>query len=144
MAQFDAAMFEEVCERLENGESLRGILASEDRFPSQRTFFRWVELSEENKQQYARARAKQADALVEEIIQIADDGRNDTYIDEDGRRVVDHDHIQRSRLRVDARKWFAAKVAPRKYGDRLAHTGPDGGPVEGTIRVEFVGNDDDS
>jgi hypothetical protein len=28
-------------------------------------------------------------------------------------------NIQRSRLRVDARKWAAAKLAPKKYGDRV-------------------------
>ena len=39
----------------------------------------------------------------------------------DGERIVDHENIQRSRLRVDARKWAAARLAPRKYGDRVEH-----------------------
>ncbi len=43
--------------------------------------------------------------------------------------VVDHEHIQRSRLRVDARKWIAAKLLPKRYGDKLQHTGDGGGPI---------------
>jgi len=40
---------------------------------------------------------------------------------EDGTLVVDHESIQRSRLRVDTMKWMASKLAPRKYGDRVEH-----------------------
>jgi hypothetical protein len=39
----------------------------------------------------------------------------------DGERIVDHENIQRSRLRVDARKWAAARLAPKKYADRISH-----------------------
>jgi hypothetical protein len=46
-------------------------------------------------------------------------------------RVVDQEHIGRSRLRVDARKWLASKLKPKKYGEKLSTelTGADGGPV---------------
>lgn len=45
--------------------------------------------------------------------------------------MVNHEQIARSRLRVDARKWAAAKLAPKKYGDRIAHEhgGAGGGPI---------------
>lgn len=69
--------------------------------------------------QYARAKEMQADFLAEEIIEISDDGSNDTYEDEDGVEKVNHDVIQRSRLRVDARKWYAGKLRPKKYGDKM-------------------------
>jgi hypothetical protein len=61
------------------------------------------------------------------MLEIADDGRNDTYEDENGHQHVNTDHIQRSRLRIDARKWLASKMAPKKYGDRVeqAHSGGD-------------------
>ena len=39
----------------------------------------------------------------------------------DGKTIVDHENIQRSRLRVDARTWAAARLAPKKYGDRVEH-----------------------
>jgi hypothetical protein len=51
-------------------------------------------------------------------VDIADDGKNDTYVDENGKQFVDNDVIQRSRLRVDARKWVVSKLLPKKYGER--------------------------
>ena len=68
-----------------------------------------------------RAREEQADKLFREIIEIADDASGDYVTTSDGKRIVDHENIQRSRLRVDARKWAAARLAPRKYGDRVEH-----------------------
>jgi hypothetical protein len=69
---------------------------------------------------YARAMEMRADKLAEDILTIADDGRNDTYTDSDGNIRTDHDAIARSRLRVDARKWLASKLFPKRYGERVA------------------------
>jgi hypothetical protein len=114
-----------ICERLAGGESLRTICADEG-MPSAVSVGRWLadESREEFRRQYARAREAQADYLADEILQIADDGRNDTYPTENG-AAVNHDAIQRSRLRVDARKWYAAKLAPKKYGEKMAIGGAD-------------------
>src|SRR5216683_5843477 len=68
-----------------------------------------------------RAREEQADKLFREIIEIADDASGDYVTTSEGKRIVDHENIQRSRLRVDARKWAAARLAPRKYGDHISH-----------------------
>ncbi len=70
-------------------------------------------------EQYARARQMQADALFDEALEIADDVSGDWSTDKDGKKVLDHEHIQRSRLRVDTRRWAAGKLAPKKYGDKL-------------------------
>ena len=75
-------------------------------------------------EQYARAREAQADKMAEDILAIADDGRNDTYQTDDG-TATNHDVIARSRLRVDARKWLASKMAPKKYGEKIAVGGAD-------------------
>ncbi len=61
-------------------------------------------------------REEQADRYFEEIIEIAKDSSGDYTVDRNGEWVVDHENIQRSRLRVDALKWIASKLAPRKYG----------------------------
>src|SRR5688572_9232829 len=55
-----------------------------------------------------------------------------SYTDENGNERTDNEVVARSRLRVDARKWLAGKMAPKKYGDKLMaeHTGKDGGPIE--------------
>jgi hypothetical protein len=101
--------------------------------PDARSVFRWLAANEDFRQQYARAREAQADFMAEEILQIADDGRNDTYQTDDG-EFVNHDVIARSRLRVDARKWLAAKMAPKKYGDKI---GIGGAPELGDVNVQF-------
>ena len=69
--------------------------------------------------------------MAEEIIAIADDGTNDFTTDKDGKEVPDYELVQRSRLRIDARKWYASKLAPKIYGDKLAIGGDeDAGPVK--------------
>lgn len=72
--------------------------------------------------------------MAEQIIEISDDGTNDTYVvrDEKGNALeerVNHDHIQRSRLRVDARKWLLSKMRPEKYGDRTILAGDKDQPL---------------
>lgn len=72
---------------------------------------------------YARGRNYQADTYADEIIEIADDAKFD-WVERQTKSgevmtVADFEHIQRSRLRVDARKWIAAKLAPRKYSEKI-------------------------
>lgn len=121
-----------ICERIADGESLRSI-CSDDGMPNKATVFRWLGKHEEFGDQYARAREAQADTLFDEVLDIADDARNDWMErngDGDAGYVANGEHIQRSRLRIDARKWMAGKMRPKKYGDsmNLNH--------DGTIRVE--------
>lgn len=99
----------------------------------------WLDGSRpEFSEQYARAREAQADKLAEEALQIADDGRSDTYVDGDGNVKTDTEVIQRSKLRVDTRKWLASKMAPKKYGDKVAIGGADDlGPVQ-TVNREMT------
>ena len=99
----------------------------------------WLDGSRpEFSEQYARAREAQADKLAEEALQIADDGRSDTYVDGDGNVKTDTEVIQRSKLRVDTRKWLASKMAPKKYGDKVAIGGADDlGPVQ-TVTKEIT------
>jgi hypothetical protein len=105
-----------ICDRLASGESLRKI-CDDDGMPDQKTVFRWVHSFEEFRQQYARARELQMERWADEIVEISDDGRNDY----DGQKT-NSDHIARSRLRVDTRKWLMSKLAPKKYGDRMTTT----------------------
>lgn len=87
--------------------------------PSTQAVLRWLADHEDFRTQYARAREAQADALAEEILDISDDRDNDYITNDDGKEVLNSEHVQRSRLRVDARKWYASKVAPKKYGDKV-------------------------
>ena len=106
--------------------------------PSERTVRQWAADDRDSfGGRYARARDLGLDAIADEILEIADDGRNDRMVSEDGRQIVDHDHIARSRLRVDSRKWYLSKLAPKDYGDamQLRHANVDGSaPAELVIR----------
>lgn len=85
-----------------------------------KTFYDWIKADIELSNKYARARELQAEYLADQILSIADDVSNDTIIDDEtGRESANHEWINRSRLRVDARKWIASKLFPKKYGDKV-------------------------
>ncbi|GAA0494796.1 hypothetical protein [Tatumella punctata] len=111
---------EDICNLLMLGESLRSI-CKRPGMPAIRTVMNWLQRHEDFMQQYARAREIQAELLAEEIIEIADDSSGDVIVDEDGREQTNHERVARSRLRVDARKWYASKLAPKRYGDKIQH-----------------------
>lgn len=124
-----------ICSRLAEGESLRSI-CREDDMPDKSTVLRWLDAHPAFRDQYARAREVQADTLADEILEIADDARNDwmqrNHGEDDPGWVANGENIQRSRLRVDSRKWLASKLQPKKYGERLSTelTGANGGPIQ--------------
>ena len=100
-----------------------------DDMPNKRTVFRWLRTDDEFCHQYERAKAEAADFLAEEMIEIADDGTND-YMEALGDDAgiayrYNGEHVQRSRLRIDARKWIASKLKPKKYGDKTIHSGDE-------------------
>lgn len=107
-----------ILERISEGESLRSV-CRDGVMPSQSMVFRWLADNQSFREQYARAREAQADYWADEIVEISDDGGNDTYKDEDGNERTNQDVIARSRLRVDTRKWLMARMAPKKYGDKI-------------------------
>lgn len=136
---FSDTLAAEICDRLCAGESLRTI-CRDDHMPACSTVFRWMAANEVFREQYARAREVQADAIFEDILDIADDGTNDWMMrrgEDDAGWVANGEHIQRSRLRVDARKWMAGKLAPKKYGDKssVELSGKDGAPLIPAINV---------
>lgn len=132
-SDFSQEVADAICERIADGESLRGICQA-DGMPSRMTVFRW--LADPNRSafrdQYARAREEQAEFYAESIVEIADEVEVEaTYQGEQVKLDVSSSAIARNRLRVDARKWYASKLSPKKYGDFKAVelTGANGGPV---------------
>jgi hypothetical protein len=106
-----------ICAELAMGRSLRTVCKAND-MPGLETVFRWLREKPDFREQYAQAKSESADALVEEMIDIADDGTNDFIEIEDGVKF-NSEHVQRSRFRVDTRKWIASKLKPKRYGERL-------------------------
>jgi len=113
----------EICAELAQGNSLRTVCRQE-KMPGPSTVFRWLSEKADFREQYARAKEESADALFEDLLDIADDGSNDWMEKhgkdgESGGYQLNGEHIQRSKLRVDARKWMMSKMKPKKYGDRI-------------------------
>lgn len=111
-----------ICEEISGGRSLLAI-CGEAGMPKPATVFRWLanERYSTFRDMYARAREAQADALFDEILEIADTPLiGERVKSDDGRtEVTREDMLGHRKLQVDTRKWVAAKLAPRKYGDRL-------------------------
>lgn len=126
-SEFTQEVADKICEGLMDGRSLRNVCLEDD-MPSKTTVFRWLQVNEKFSDQYARARAVQAEIYADEINDIADDGSNDYMtitVNGHEKEVVNQENIQRSRLRVDSRKWIASKLLPKVYGDKqqVEHTG---------------------
>jgi len=131
-SDFTPEIANEICERLAKGESLRSITGAgrDDFMPSETTVRRWLagneDWNEEFRRQYARAREDQADYKFEEAWEIATKATPET--------------VAVARLQVDVVKWQAGKLAPKKYGDKIAHVGGGEGdePIKTALKVEFV------
>lgn len=120
-SDFTPELANAICEELATGQSLRKICAR-DGMPDKATVFRWLSQNPDFRDQYAHAREMQAETHADEIVDIADEAEDANL----------------ARLRIDARKWKASKLAPKKYGERVTqeHTGPEGAPL--TLNVSFV------
>lgn len=127
-SDYTAEKAADICAKLVMGESLRSICSAED-MPAIATVYLWLGKHPEFMEQYTRAREDQADTLADEIIDIADDATQDT-IKVDGVERPNSEWINRSRLRVDARKWVASKLKPKKYGDKTDHNVAVAGKLE--------------
>lgn len=120
-SEFTQEIADEICAELATGKSLRTVCAAEH-LPSIKTIFNWFRTYPLFLQQYTRAKEEASDALIEEMIDIADDGSNDfmTITKGDISYEVENKEVtNRSRLRVDTRKWIASKLKPKKYGDKV-------------------------
>lgn len=131
--KFTAELAQGICEKLASGMTLREVCRDEE-MPSEAAVRGWaIEDREGFSAQYARAREIGYQSMADELLEIADDGSNDwierknqndeTYVE------LNHEHVQRSRLRVDTRKWMLSKALPKVFGDKLIHSGDEENPI---------------
>lgn len=151
---YTKAVGSRICERLADGESLRTI-CQDAGMPNKATVFRWLARNDSFRDQYARAREAQADAIVDEILDIADEECTKVKADKHPRAPADDDGmvevvfdavaVQRNKLRIDARKWLAGKLKPKVYGDKPDVDDPDDlppTPVKVVVQVKDARADD--
>jgi hypothetical protein len=119
---------EKICAGLADGKSLRAICKLKG-MPSKATVFVWLRNNPEFANMYGIARDDQADVLADQVVEIADNAGSTKG------------GINKARLMIDARKWFAGVTRPKKYGSKVTqeHTGAGGGPITQTVTVEYVG-----
>lgn len=113
---------EEVAERIlrlvmEHG-SLRKAMEAADDLPSERSVYRWLAENEEFRHRYAHAREAGDEPMADELERIA----YDAALPSDQKRVM-----------ADTIKWLLARRSPKKWGDKMQHTGDGGGPVQFTV-----------
>jgi hypothetical protein len=124
---YTRALGEEICTKIAcSSKGIKALCKLNEHWPSHKTIYGWINIHKEFSELYARAKQYQIEVLVDEILSIADDTSNDYTTSEDGRIVVNHEHIQRSKVRIDTQKWLASKLCPRLYGDRVQHEGTVG------------------
>lgn len=140
-SKYTEQVADEICNRLSLGESLIKI-CKDEHMPHRDSVRQWLIDRPEFSAKYARAREDQQDFYQEEILEIADDGRNDwmtkNFAGEET-LVVNNEAVQRSRLRVDTRKWIMSKLSPKKYGDKIQQeiSGKDGEPLLPSITINL-------
>lgn len=121
----------QVCAAIAAGESGKDSLRAICKLPgmpSRATVYRWLDESTEFQALYKAATTRRADGYVDEIVEIADGA------------PATKSGIAKAKLRIYAREKYAAKIAPRKYGDKIDvnHGGQNGNPVEAVTRIELV------
>lgn len=134
-------IFNAIINKIVEGQSVR--LSIKESPISIGTFFSWANdlKSPERLEQYARAMELSTHIMAEEILEIADDNSNDTeYIEtKNGSVAVENkEWVNRSKLRVDARKWLMSKRLPKKYGDSIKVSGDAESPIETKLTIEHV------
>lgn len=130
---FSQQLADIICIRIAEGESLRKICEDED-MPERVTIYRWLQSDPDFCNHYTRAREDQADTLADEIMAIADETPDlNPILDKHGALIEIQLHsayIQWQKQRIDARKWTAMKLKPKKYGDRQILAGDSEAPLE--------------
>lgn len=121
-SSFTQEVADKICQQI--ATTSRGIrsICSDEGMPVVSTVMKWLCDNKPFSEQYARAKEQQAEMLVEEMLEIADETSKDTIVTDKG-EIPNSEWIARSRLRVDSRKWLASKLLPKKYGDKMELSG---------------------
>lgn len=114
MIDYTEELADKICDRLIEGESMRSICASPD-MPSRSTLLRWMADNAEFGAKCARARLMQADTMDDIVLQIIEE--------------VDSDNAFGMKVKLAAVQWRAAKLNPKKYGEKLVHEGNEDAPL---------------
>ncbi len=122
-----------VCALIEAGASVTDLKACKD-LPATSTLFRWVARYPEFRRDYEAACEMRAELMCDELIDIADDQSRDWADGGKGERILDREHVQRSKVRIATRQYRIAQLAPKKYGLRRRGAEVEGLTFEEALR----------
>lgn len=135
---YTKALATEICKRLAETGNLRAVCRAED-MPTEATVRSWALDDRDGfSSQYTRARELGYLSMADELTEIADDDSGDVKIDGEGNERMDAEFVGRSRLKLDTRKWLLSKALPKFFGDKLAHTGADGGAIKVEEEITII------
>lgn len=153
--EYGKEQINDICDHIfsemSTGRSVNKILEEDEGMPSRKTFYRWIRISEEVRNNYAHASKERADCIFEKMLATAEYVENgetvETTVDDDGKVTVKtkkSDMYAHRRLKIDAYKWMLGKMMPKKYGDKIDVTSGDK-PLGNAISVTIVPplNEDD-
>jgi hypothetical protein len=123
---YSPELAEEICGLIADGKSLSAI-AETPGMPSRRAMLDWFYTYPDFREKYETALKLMAVGLGVELLHIHQIDGGYYAITEDGSPVFDY---ARARVASDNIKWFLARILHGTYGDRVQHTGKDGGPVQ--------------
>jgi hypothetical protein len=118
MAKITQELFDAICDDVASGKTLSECLRTLDILHVE--FWKFKQLDENRNVSYARARELQAEAWADSLIEIADETSNDTKTNADGSEAPNGEWMQRSKLKVETRKWLMSKNHVGRYGDKVS------------------------
>jgi hypothetical protein len=107
MSDYTPALGDKICDGIIIGKSL--VKVCKELQINYRYVFDWLKEYPDFLDNYTRARDAQADYYADAVIEIADT----------------EEHSDKARVRIDARKWVAGKMKPKKYGDKQLGSADD-------------------
>ncbi len=130
---YNPKIAQDICKLIgTTSKSLKNLCKENPHWPTMSTIFLWRINVPEFSELYTKARINRVEVYVDEIADIADDSSNDDLETDAGKWAQNTEWLNRSRLRIDTRKWYASKLAPKLYGDKLQTelTGKDGAALQ--------------
>lgn len=123
-SMYSEELADKICLAISTGEKgLNHLCAANEEFPNPKTVYEWIITNDSFSKKYARARELQAEFMAEKMIEIADDSTNDTIIgyskSGEPMEMENKEWVNRSKLKVDTRKWLMSKLAPKRFGDKI-------------------------
>lgn len=102
-----------------NSKGIKQICRENPDIPHPDTIFQWIAHNKVFSERYSEAKQKQVTSHIEETYEIADDISRDFMEAHDGSQRINTECVARSKIRIELRKWHAARLAPKVYGDRM-------------------------